>query len=88
MHRLGAADFFTLGRLARVRAEADRRRYGRTGLGLRIRPHGIDRLAVLAHPARERDRLSVLGCMLCRTRNDFTTQLRVRREHAMEADEM
>jgi len=28
----------------------------------------------------------VLGCMLCRTPNDFTTQLRVRRHHAMEAD--
>jgi hypothetical protein len=45
MHRLGAVDFVTLGRLARVRAEADRRPDCRTGLGLRIRPLGLDRLA-------------------------------------------
>src|SRR4029077_1447663 len=29
-----------------------------------------------------------LGCLLYRTGNDFTAQLRVGREHAMEADQM
>ena len=37
------------------------------------------------HARRRALRVSVLGRMLCRTRNDFTTQLRVRREQAMEA---
>jgi len=45
MYRPGAVHFVTLGRLARVRAEADRRPYCRTGLGLKIKPIGIDRIA-------------------------------------------
>jgi hypothetical protein len=33
-------------------------------------------------------RVSVIGCILCRVRNDFRTQLRIRCEYAMEANEM
>jgi spermidine synthase len=51
------------------------------------------RLTSLAQLIRRRAlRVSVigwgLGCMLWRTRKNFTKQLRVRREHAMEADQM
>ena len=44
------------------------------------------------HARRRTLRLRVIACglgsLLYRTGNDFTAQLRVRREHAMEADEM
>lgn len=40
LQRPARADVDAVWPLARVRAEADRRRYGRTGLGLRIKPLG------------------------------------------------
>ena len=45
VHRLATVDCVTLRRFARVRAEAGRRPYCRSGLGLRIKPlsgdHGL-----------------------------------------------
>ena len=44
MHRPGVADFETVWTLARGRAEREGRPRCRTGLGLRIKPFGIDRV--------------------------------------------